>query len=164
MSWIRDQDHLSRVLEEELKCPVCLEEFVEPKCLSCSHTVCLQCLRNMAQNDVDYVRCPTCRYETDIRFPGGIDLLPTNYIATSLITGKERTRDIKELEEHMNRSKRALEVRQELLIEMTSMTECLGNRRQQVEGEIRQTAERIIQMVRESEEKLIQQLNLRVSG
>ena len=163
MSWIRDQDHLSRVLEEELKCPVCLEEFVEPKCLSCSHTVCLQCLRNMAQNDVDYVRCPTCRYETDIRFPGGIDLLPTNYIATSLITGKERTRDIKELEKHMNRSKRALEVRQELLIEMTSMTECLGNRRQQVEGEIRQTAERIIQMVRESEEKLIQQLNLRVA-
>ena len=63
----------------------------------------------------------------------------------------------------MNRSKRALEVRQELLIEMTSMTECLGNRRQQVESEIRQTAERIIQMVRESEEKLIQQLNLRVA-
>ena len=43
------------------------------------------------------------------------------------------------------------------------MSECLGNRRQQVEGEIRQTAERIIQMVRQSDEKIIQQLNLRVA-
>ena len=43
------------------------------------------------------------------------------------------------------------------------MSECLGNRRQQVEGETRQTAERIIQMVRQSDEKIIQQLNLRVA-
>ena len=43
------------------------------------------------------------------------------------------------------------------------MSECLGNRREQVEGEIGQTAERIIQMVRQSDEKIIQQLNLRVT-
>ena len=167
MSWIRDQEHLSRVLEEELKCPVCLEEFVDPKTLSCSHTVCRQCLANMEQHthlaaQYAYVACPTCRCETELHFPGGIDSLPTNYIVNTLITGKDRTREIKELEDRLKRGKQALRVRQELTTEIVDMSEGLSHRRQQVEGDIRQAAERIVQMVRASEEKLIQELNVRV--
>lgn len=168
MSWIRDQDNLTRELEEELKCPVCLEEFVEPKSLACSHTVCKVCLTNIAHHtnwsgQRSYVRCPTCRCETDIHFPGGVDGLPTNYVVTALISGKDRTKEIKELEDRLNRGKQALRVRQELLTEIADMSESLGHRRQQVEGDIRQTAERIAQMVRASEEKLIQELNWRVA-
>lgn len=171
MSWIRDQDHLSRVLEEELKCPVCLEEFVEPKSLSCSHTVCKQCLRNIAHHTdwnarnprQSYVRCPTCRFNTEIDFPGGIDKLPTNYIVTTLISGKSRTKEVKEVEDRLNKSKQALRVRQELLTKIMDISESLGHRRQQVEGDIRQTVERIVQMVRKSEEELIQEVNLTVA-
>ena len=167
MSWIRDQDHLSRVLEEELKCPVCLEEFVDPKTLSCGHTVCRQCLANMERHTnltahYIYVRCPTCRRETDLNFPGGIDSLPTNFMVTTLITGKDRTKEIKELEDRLKRGKHALRVRQELTTEIVDMSESLSHRRQQVEGDIRQTAERIVQMVRASEEKLVQELNMKV--
>ena len=170
-SWIRDQDHLSRVLEEELKCPVCLEEFVEPKTLSCSHTVCKQCLRSIAHHNdwnarnphQSYVRCPTCRYNTEIDFPGGIDKLPTNYIVTTLISAKGRTKEVKEVEDRLNKSKQALRVRQELLTKIMDISESLGHRRQQVEGDIRQTAERIVQMVRTSEEELIQEVNLAVA-
>lgn len=171
MSWIRDQDHLSRVLEEELKCPVCLEEYVEPKTLSCSHTVCKQCLRNIAQHTAwnvrnpyqSYVRCPTCRYNTEIDFPGGIDKLPTSYIVTTLISGKGRTKEVKQVEDRLNKSKQALRVRQELLTKIMDISESLGHRRQQLEGDIRQTAERIVQMVRTSEEELIQEVNLAVA-
>lgn len=171
MSWIRDQDHLARVLEEELKCPVCLEEFVEPKSLNCSHTVCKYCLSNIAQHTdwnarnphQSYVRCPTCRFNTEIDFPGGIDKLPTNYIVTTLISGKGRVKEIKDVEDRLNKCKQALQVRQDLLTKIMDLSESLGHRRQQVEGDIRQTAERIVQMVRTSEEELIQEVNLAVA-
>ena len=171
MSWRRDQDHLSRVLEEELKCPVCLEEFVEPKSLSCSHTVCKYCLSNIAQHTVwnarnphqSYVRCPTCRFNTELDFPGGIDNLPTNYIVTTLISGKGRVKEVKEVEDRLDKCKQALQVGQDLLTKIIDLSESVGHRRQQVEGDIRQTAERIVQMVRASEEDLIQEVNLVVA-
>ena len=171
MSWRRDQDHLSRVLEEELKCPVCLEEFVEPKSLSCSHTVCKDCLSNIAQHTdwnarnphQSYVRCPTCRFNTELDFPGGIDNLPTNYIVTTLISGKGRVKEVKEVEDRLDKCKQALQVGQDLLTKIIDLSESVGHRRQQVEGDIRQTAERIVQMVRASEEDLIQEVNLVVA-
>ncbi|PFX20279.1 RING finger protein nhl-1-like [Stylophora pistillata] len=165
MSWIRDQGHLFRVLEEELKCPVCLEEFEEPKNLCCSHTVCKQCLSQMVEHHrrQPFLRCPTCRRETEIDFPGGIDNLPTNYIVISLISGKSKIRDIKEVEDRVNECKQTLQVKEGFLSTIMDISQSLGNRRQQVEGDIRQAAERIVQMVRAREEELIQDLNLAVA-
>lgn len=167
MSWMRDQERLSRILLEELKCPICLGEFVEPKSLSCSHAVCKECLSNMVQG-VDFggncfVRCPTCRLRTDIDFPGGIDNLPTNYIVASLISGNNRANEIKELEDRIKRGRQALSVRRELITEIVDMSEGLSHQREQVEGDIRQHAQKIVQMVRDSEESIIQELNTTVA-
>lgn len=142
MSWIRDQGHLSRVLEEELKCPVCLDEFEDPKNLCCSHTFCKRCLSPMVEHNLlrSFLRCPTCRRETEIHFPEGIEGLPTNYIAIALISGKSRTKDIKEVEDRVNKCKETLQDKKGLLSKIMDTSQSLGNRRQQVEGEIRQAA------------------------
>ncbi|CAH3154874.1 unnamed protein product [Pocillopora meandrina] len=165
MSWIRDQGHLSRVLEEELKCPVCLDEFEDPKNLCCSHTFCKRCLSPMVEHNLlrSFLRCPTCRRETEIHLPEGIDGLPTNYIAIALISGKSRTKDIKEVEDRINKCKETLQDKKGLLSKIMDTSQSLGNRRQQVEGEIRQAAERIVLMVRTREEELIEELNSAVA-
>ena len=53
-------------LEEQLKCPVCLELYTDPKILPCHHSFCQECLEKMpkereARGDTYYFFCPTCR-------------------------------------------------------------------------------------------------------
>ncbi|XP_074622979.1 uncharacterized protein LOC141881186 [Acropora palmata] len=169
MSWMQDQELLSRVIMEELKCPVCLEEFVDPKTLSCSHTVCTACLSNMVEprvlgtNAGGFVRCPACRRYTEVHPPAGIQGLPTNHIVKNLISGKNRAIEIRELEAGIRRSRQALNVRKELVTEIVDKSESLSHQRQQIEGDITQMGEKIVQMVRENQERLIQELHTKVA-
>ena len=169
MSWMRDQERLSRVIMEELKCPVCLEEFVDPKTLSCSHTVCTACLSNMVEQWVlgtdagGFVLCPTCDRQTEVHPLEGIQGLPTNHIVKNLISGKDRAIEIRELEAGIRRSRQALNVRKELVTEIVDKSESLSHQRQQIEGDITQMGEKIVQMVREKQERLIQELHTKVA-
>ena len=153
----------------ELKCPVCLEEFVDPKTLSCTHSVCTACLSNIVEqgfsstNAGGFVRCPTCSHHTEVHSLGGIQELPTNYIAKSLISEKNRATEIRELKIGIRRSRQALNVKKELVTEIVDKSESLSHQRQKTEGNIRQLAEKIVQMVRESQERLIQELHTKVA-
>ncbi|XP_067312914.1 nuclear factor 7, brain-like [Pseudorasbora parva] len=45
---------------EELSCPVCLEIFKDPVFLSCSHSICKECLQQFWKTQ-DTQECPVCR-------------------------------------------------------------------------------------------------------
>ena len=48
-------------MEEELKCPLCLDFFTPPvRMTTCSHNYCQQCITMM--NDIPWL-CPECRTE-----------------------------------------------------------------------------------------------------
>ena len=50
-------------LEEQLTCPICLEQFTNPKILPCFHSFCLHCLEDVAPELIEddlYLPCPTC--------------------------------------------------------------------------------------------------------
>lgn len=51
--------------ENELNCPICYEDFEEPKCLpNCAHNICQNCLERMAKRKRKVIECPVCRVES----------------------------------------------------------------------------------------------------
>lgn len=56
------QAEQSRVLQEELTCPVCLDLYRDPHLLPCGHNFCKTCLDHLKrQAERGRFRCPECR-------------------------------------------------------------------------------------------------------
>ena len=56
-------------LEKQVECPICLEQFKEPKVLSCLHSYCKSCLQKYVTKTSDKqhkITCPECRQETQV--------------------------------------------------------------------------------------------------
>ncbi|XP_048836395.1 E3 ubiquitin-protein ligase TRIM50-like isoform X1 [Brienomyrus brachyistius] len=56
-------------LEEQLRCPVCLEMFTEPLMLQCGHSYCRGCVRSMSVDQFGQLQCPVCRSDVDADSP-----------------------------------------------------------------------------------------------
>ena len=73
-------------LEEQLTCPICLEQFTNPKILPCFHSFCLHCLENVDYELVENnlcLPCPTCR--SPCPYPDeGLASLPPSFIINNL--------------------------------------------------------------------------------
>lgn len=74
---------------EGMKCPVCEEEFDEPKQLPCQHTVCVACLEEAERPKVMLLKCPIDGQELPLP-PGGISMLPTDSRVLRLIEQQAR--------------------------------------------------------------------------
>ncbi|XP_071491635.1 E3 ubiquitin-protein ligase TRIM56-like [Diadema antillarum] len=68
-----------------LQCPICLNVFVDPRLLSCSHTYCKDCLMRLFNSQKGCkITCPVCRKVTNVP-KGNVDLLQCNHPIKSLI-------------------------------------------------------------------------------
>ena len=73
-------------LEEQLTCPICLEQFTNPKILPCFHSFCLHCLKGVAPELVEgnlCLPCPTCQSP----YPNpdkGLASLPSSFVINNL--------------------------------------------------------------------------------
>ena len=60
---------LTENLEQQLECPVCLDQFKEPKVLPCLHIFCKMCLEGVLVKGKDgtwTIRCPECRKVVEV--------------------------------------------------------------------------------------------------
>ncbi|KAJ8316382.1 hypothetical protein KUTeg_006396 [Tegillarca granosa] len=86
--------------DDLVTCPICFEQFINPKCLPCLHTFCQPCLKSYIVTQLGgegkqakVFSCPVCRQEVTVKDPkltseNIADTMPGNRFIISLI---ERT-------------------------------------------------------------------------
>ncbi|CAF0918137.1 unnamed protein product [Brachionus calyciflorus] len=79
-----------QINDEFLTCKICFEHYKDPKCLSCLHTFCEECIeqhvsaqRSYKYTDYREFSCPICRKKTVIP-SGGVRKLNDNFLISSL--------------------------------------------------------------------------------
>lgn len=86
---MNDKAALGNEIDEQLlSCPICFEKYNtdenSPKLLSCFHSFCSQCLKNMAHSATTIV-CPICRQTTTLGRRGDIGSLRNNLMTLNLM-------------------------------------------------------------------------------
>ncbi len=87
------QQALSKV-EDQLSCPICLEDYTNPRLLSCFHVYCEHCLDRMIIRQ-GQLECPKCRQPTHLP-PMGASGLQAAFHIHHLFDIKDTLKKIKE--------------------------------------------------------------------
>lgn len=76
-----ESEKIERLRDRMLQCPICIDEYKDPRILPCHHSVCLNCLLEYVQvssSSGRLFRCPQCR--ADVCVPrGGVKDFPPNF-------------------------------------------------------------------------------------
>ncbi|XP_072016230.1 uncharacterized protein [Amphiura filiformis] len=72
-------------IDSLINCGICRSEMEQPKALTCLHTFCFKCLKNV-KHPTDQITCPLCQEDTLLP-KGGVDELQNNFFINQL---KER--------------------------------------------------------------------------
>lgn len=70
-------------LKDQLTCAICLEQYENPRSLSCLHCFCTGCLEGLPHED-GTVSCPSCRTTTQLP-QGNITTLPKAFHVNNLL-------------------------------------------------------------------------------
>lgn len=145
-------------VEHEVSCPVCLEEFQEPKCLpNCAHNVCQECLEEMAYKNARVnIECPVCRVESSIP-TAGVSAFPKNHLLARLVerNPSSKAKDNEFIKEALKRSKENVEGLKNAVQEMDVRRNSIKKQGENLKQEINSAANQVIQMVRDQEKQLL---------
>lgn len=61
---------LNEIEEAFCQCPICLEQYKDPKQLPCLHRYCSKCLHQLLQKSDRIIKCPECRKEFPVPTEG----------------------------------------------------------------------------------------------
>ena len=75
-------------------CSICMEQYKDPRCLTCFHTFCVECLRTFVSTATSEgkFQCPLCRSE--VMLPeGGVSAFPVNVYADAKIKKQSHAKE-----------------------------------------------------------------------
>lgn len=157
------QNDVVAAVEHEISCPVCLDEFEEPKCLpNCAHNVCQHCLEGMVKKRQSSIECPVCRIESAIP-NGGVAAFPKNHLLVRLIERTPGRKEKEAIKEALKNCKGTLEGAETALKEMEDRYETSRSQAEQIKQKIKSMAENVVTMVREQETKMLSEIDQKLS-
>ena len=157
------QNEVIAAVEHEISCPVCLDDFEEPKCLpNCAHNVCQHCLEGMVKNRQSSIECPVCRIESVIP-NGGVAAFPKNHLLVRLIERTPGRKEKEAIKEALKTCKGKLESAEAALKEMEGRYATSRSQAEQIKEKIKSIAENVVTMVREQETKMLGEIDQKLS-
>lgn len=157
------QNDVVAAVEHEISCPVCLDDFEEPKCLpNCAHNVCQHCLEGMVKKRQSSIECPVCRIESAIP-NGGVAAFPKNHLLVRLIERTPGRKEKEAIKEALKNCKGKLEGAETALKEMEDRYETSRSQAEQIKQKIQSIAESVVTMVREQETKMLNEIDQKLS-
>ena len=150
------------LLLDELSCPICFEDFKEPKCLpSCAHNVCKSCLEDIIRarpSKRGYVECPICREKVSIPREG-ISAIPTNTMIKRLLEKASVPRAEREIMKALERSKEMMETLRKSQKPIQSSTGGIKAQGEALKRTIKEKASSITKQIKSQEELMIAKVN-----
>lgn len=143
-------NHYSRVISEELLCPVCLEEFKDPKFLACAHNICKECLEQMVETSGSEVNCPVCRRSIEIP-EGGVTCIPTNQVLVRLIEATPGRKEKVEIQLALEKAKPVVRIITKKISFFDKILTDMSINVGAVEKEIREKADQLVEAIRKQE-------------
>lgn len=150
---------LVSIMGDETMCPVCLEEFQEPKCLPrCAHNVCERCLENMVRRNSITISCPQCREESFLPAVG-VSAFPTNHLLLRLMENTPARKEKKAVNYALNVCKERVNAAEKAVKEMGECYEKATDRSKLLRCEINNMADNLIQIVNDHRKILLSQVD-----
>lgn len=147
------------IMGDETTCPVCLEEFLEPKCLpSCAHNVCERCLENMVRRNSITISCPQCREESFLP-PVGVSAFPTNHLLLRLMDNTPARKEKKAVNEALSVCKERVKAAEKAAKEMEECYEKATDQSKVLRCEINKMADNMIQIINDHRKILLSRVD-----
>ncbi|XP_078370313.1 uncharacterized protein LOC144654075 [Oculina patagonica] len=157
------QNDVVAAVENEISCPVCLDDFEEPKCLpNCAHNVCQHCLEGMVKKRQSSIECPVCRIESVIP-NGGVAAFPKNHLLVRLIERTPGRKEKEAIKEALKTCKGKLESAEAALKEMENRYVTSRSQAEEIKEKIKSMAENVVTKVREQETKMLSEIDQKLS-
>ena len=86
---------LKERVRDIVKCPICLEDYKDPRSLPCLHTFCFRCIEDFAANhqlQAGSLACPICRKKFTLG-DQGVAGLPSNFVIADLLDAEKVEKD-----------------------------------------------------------------------